>query len=70
MPEELANAPKCPPNLAYLWLWYWDVASPPDRLSFKEVESWANLNNRKLLAWEVDMLKRVDNIRVEVANSE
>lgn len=70
MPEELAGAAQLPPEAQYLWQWYWEMFTPPARLNFSEIKAWMQLSNHRLMAWEVKALRRLDEIRFQIANGD
>lgn len=58
------NGPDCPVELLYVWEWYCS-ARPIDSLA--ELQAWAQLHGRRLLGWEVDLLRRLARVEERVA---
>lgn len=58
-PKELADQPECPPELAYVWEWYWQLPRP---FSFTELHHWSQLTRRRIRAWEADLLSSLSRI--------
>lgn len=54
-----------PEELVYLWAWFCD-ARTDGPLTFTELHHWSRLTQRRLLAWEVDVLRALDRLYWEV----
>jgi len=60
-----------PRPLAYLWDW-WQALAPTrpsgmglSGIAYQEIESWARLTGRSVEAWEIDALRRIDNLYLD-----
>lgn len=67
MPEQLANQPRLPQELAHLWRWFLELDSA-GQLTFQEMESWSRLTCRKITSTEALVLRRLDALYTEVIN--
>jgi len=67
---------KCPPSMAYLWSWFWQVSAgrsiaamggvlpiPPS-----EILAWAQLRQVTFEVWELEVLNRLDVAFVRMAS--
>jgi len=52
-PPELEAQQDVPPELEYLWHWYWQIPKP---ITFTELHHWSQLTRRNLRAWEAELL--------------
>ncbi len=48
--------------MLYLWEWFCQLGD----FSYTELHHWAQLKHIRLEAWEVDVLRQLDAIRLEV----
>lgn len=70
MPEEFLEltAIPCPPLLRYLWKAFLELSGArgrgadgsPEAIPYTELEAWMRLTKRSLNVWEVEVLKRLD----------
>lgn len=65
MPEQLANAPKCPEGLFYVWGWFCEMFTG-EKLTFSEIQAWSNLTRRALSVYEVDLIKSIERVYWEL----
>jgi len=75
MPLKLAEVPELPVELTYLWLWFCelDVARGNNGYSFvplsnTEIQAWSLLTRNEPLPWEIMVIRRIDTVRIRVAN--
>ena len=68
MPDELANAPACPPELLHVWRWFTELhatrqhgAFGAQSISYAEIDAWARLSGIQARPFEVAALLAVDN---------
>ena len=65
-PERLANAPKCPKSLAYLWTLFTRLrrrctpSMGASRILYTDIAAFQAVTGERLLAWEVDVIERLD----------
>jgi hypothetical protein len=74
-PKQLAEIPEMPGVLMYLWDWFCALDSGRggngfglNPLSYSEIQAWATLMQVQLAPWEVDAIKRIDAVRIRIAN--
>ncbi|MFT0140787.1 phage tail assembly chaperone [Alloalcanivorax xenomutans] len=66
--KQTGNKPKSlkldppPEGTQYLWEWFCDLGE----CTYTEIHHWAALKRIHLLPWEVDVLRRLDQIRSKV----
>jgi hypothetical protein len=77
MPEKLANIPEMPDELAYLWEWFCELDAARgsngfgiSSISHSEIRAWAELTRVSPEPWEIGVLRRLDAVRIRVANEE
>ncbi len=68
MPSELKDAPKCPDDMYYLWEWYKEILTPPDRITYQEIDAWSRMTGHSLLECEIKVIRALDNVRQRVMN--
>lgn len=70
-PPELQELlePPCPHPLIYLWRGFLEISSSrgsngygPSPISYTELDCWARLTRRKLTAFDVEVIMRLDSI--------
>ena len=59
MPAQLAELPKAPEELLYLWNWWRDM-STGERLTFTEIKSYSDLTRANMQPHEVAVIRRLD----------
>lgn len=64
-----------PEVLAYLWDWFLQLDNARggngfglNPISYSEIQAWAQLTRIKPEPWEIEAIKRVDSVRIRVAN--
>ena len=69
------EGPKFPSQLAHIWSAFINLNntrpqgySGPLAIPYTEIKAWIELTNNTLEAWEVDVLKKLDQIYLKVAN--
>jgi hypothetical protein len=77
MPKVLADIPKMPDELTYLWDWFCDLDSARggngfglNPLSYAEIRAWADLTRVQPDPWEIETLRRIDSVRIRIANEQ
>jgi hypothetical protein len=56
-----------PKGFTYLWDWYGELGSSrqngmaPNPLTFTEIKAWADLTQRDVAPWEIEIIKTIDN---------
>ncbi|WP_163836874.1 phage tail assembly chaperone [Spartinivicinus ruber] len=68
-PKELAEQPKCPEELEYIFHWWLEVRSS-ETLTFTELYHWSELTKKNLRAWEVDLIRSLDRIYWNIINDD
>ena len=68
VPDELANAPPLPPELAHVWRWFGELHATRQHgefgaqpICYAEIEAWARLTGTGIQPFEVAALLAVDN---------
>lgn len=56
---ELLSQIDLPEDTAYLWGWYGELFNG-GKLTYQELDAWSRLTRRRLLPWEVKVLKTLD----------
>lgn len=67
-PKDLANAPKLPDELVYLWDAYVEVYTGI-RLTYTEVKSWLQVTKRFLSPNEIHAIMELDNLNYKITNN-
>jgi hypothetical protein len=74
-PAALAEIPEIPDALVYLWNWFCELDAARggsgfgiNPLSYNEIKAWATLMGVQPAPWEVAAIKRIDSVRIRVAN--
>jgi len=44
--------------------------TPPQRLYYAEIKAWSELTGHRLMEWEVKALRKLDEIRYQIANED
>ncbi len=64
-----------PGDLVYLWLWFCELDAARggngfglNPLGFTEISAWAQLTRNSPQPWEIEVLRRIDAVRIRVAN--
>lgn len=72
---QLENAPKMPRFYEYIWGWFCDLNRSRgnngfglNALSYSEIQAWSNLLSIRPHAWEIELLRSIDNEYLKVAN--
>jgi hypothetical protein len=75
MPQKLAEVPKMPEMLAYLWVWFCELDAARggngfglNPIGYSEIKAWAELTRVQPEPWEIEALRRFDAVRIRVAN--
>jgi len=75
MPQELADAPSQPEQLAYLWGFFLDLSRQRTNngfgvlpLQYADIYAWTRLNEQPLDRWELDAILRLDGAYLASAN--
>ena len=63
----MLEGPEVPKELVYVWNLFMRMGGS-ETLSWLEIDAWSRLNRVELTAFELDCLRRLDNVRSEVAN--
>jgi len=73
-PKELDNPTQFPRLLMYLWLAFFDLNSArtagfsgPNPITYTELHHWKELTGTPLSAWDVQALKRLDQVYLRTA---
>jgi hypothetical protein len=68
IPSEYSEAPECPPELAHVWRWFWELddtrprgMAGPSPITYAEIDAWARLTGVSLRPFEIWALRAVDN---------
>lgn len=77
-PQELLDAPPLPEALAHVWGWFAELSNARgagaftlNPISFPDMESWGRLSGNRPTAFEVQLLRRLDEVfLVEVSKKE
>jgi hypothetical protein len=74
-PEDKPACP-IPPEIAYLWEWFWDVSAgrPASNgvmlmIPATEIRAWQELNGIRLKPWEMHTLRALDRLFIEISNA-
>jgi len=66
MPKQLEPV-DMPQALLYLWFWFCDLSNSRSYsefgampLSYSEIYAWSQLTSNDPMAWEIDVIKRLD----------
>lgn len=68
VPPQLAEAPECPPGLAYVWSWFHEVHTG-QKLTYTELHHWSQLKGVTLDPLELKLLFMVERILIEVSKN-
>lgn len=67
LPDELANAPDMPAELAHVWRWFAELHAVrsqgqfgPDPISYSEIAAWSVLTRTHVKPFEMIALRAVD----------
>ena len=73
-PEPLIG-PDFPQELSYIWSVFLHLSnarsvgfSGPNPLSYQEIKAWMEVTDNNLEPWEVEAIKRLDNVYMKVLN--
>lgn len=72
-PDTLRDLPELPEHAAHVWRWFHDLHHSrtsngfgPNPIPYAEIDAWARLTGTHPKPWEVNALKRMDLIYLEV----
>ncbi len=49
----------------HVWVWFWEMDTPGERLTCADINAWCALNEVKLASWELVAIREMDNARIE-----
>lgn len=64
--EELPEEVRCPPELEYIWDWYYELDASRSSgfdlnpILYTEIEAWSRLNSLTLSSFEIKAIKAID----------
>lgn len=68
-PADLVGEDELPGSLAHVWEWFTELSNARgagafslNPISFQDIESWARLTGNQLTSFEVQLLRRLDEV--------
>ena len=73
--EELDVESKIPACLQHIWEWFWELRrtagsgfATPNPITFTEIYNWAKLKGIMIYPFEVEIIKRLDDVFIEYSS--
>lgn len=61
--QELDDRPSLPPEVVYIWIWFTELASCVDKITFTEIKAWQDLKGFRLNGHEISAIMQLEQAR-------